>query len=308
MNAREIPIVFDCQGAALIGMVHRPETVCTRGLLAVVAGGPQYRGGVGRLQVQLARALAASGVPVMRFDHRGLGDSEGQYRGFQDIEADIAAAIRAFQQQVPGLKEVVLWGGCDAASAIMINAWKFPEVTGVALGNPFAHSPETGDMVAIQYHYRQRMLDKSFWLKVLRLQYNPLPAVQTLLRSLSSRLAGKLTARTPLSDTPTRDDPSQPFVPRMRRGMSRFKGDMLLLMSGRSLVSKEFDLLVAQDAGWQQALCSPRHCSRHDMPNADQTYSSIASRAEVITVACTWMLDPRAPLSGLAPGDAVLAA
>jgi len=30
-------------------------------MLSIVAGGPQYRGGVGRLQVQMARQLAAAG-------------------------------------------------------------------------------------------------------------------------------------------------------------------------------------------------------------------------------------------------------
>ena len=71
----------------------------------------------------------------MRFDHRGLGDSEGVFKGFRELEADLAAAIDAFVGAVPGMEEVVLFGGCDAASGIMINAWKFPRVTGIVLGN-----------------------------------------------------------------------------------------------------------------------------------------------------------------------------
>ena len=61
MNVQETPIVFECEGSELIGMMHVPETIQTRGVIAIVAGGPQYRGGVGRLQVQLARQLAAAG-------------------------------------------------------------------------------------------------------------------------------------------------------------------------------------------------------------------------------------------------------
>ena len=40
MNTREIPLVFDCQGDALVGMVHLPERALSRGLLSIVAGGP----------------------------------------------------------------------------------------------------------------------------------------------------------------------------------------------------------------------------------------------------------------------------
>lgn len=297
---REIPLVFDCQGDALVGMVHLPERPLSRGLLSIVAGGPQYRGGVGRLQVQLARELAAQGIPVMRFDYRGLGDSEGRFRGFQDVSDDLQAALREFRRVAPEVQEFVLWGGCDAASAVLINAWRFPEVTGVVAGNPFARTEETASTTVVKHHYRKRLRDKDFWLKVLRGQYNPLPALGVLWQAARQRLAGD--ARQPATDDEAsfNQDPARPFVPRMRIGLSRFRGDLLFLMSGRSLVTKEFDELVATRPAWQAALKSPRHVVRHDMPDADQTYSSIASRREVIEVARRWMLDPRAPLHGAA--------
>ena len=222
MNAQEIPLVFDCEGNQLVGMVHLPERVQARGMLSIVAGGPQYRGGVCRMQVQMARHLAAAGIPVMRFDYRGLGDSEGVFRGFQDVQADLAAAIRTFLDQVPGLQEVVLWGGCDAASAVLINAWKFPEVTGIVLGNPWVHNANTGDAVAIK-HYSQRLRDKDFWRKVLRLQYNPLPALWTVLRGSAGRLRLAVASQSAATPAPVHDDPSAAFLPRMRNGLQRFK-------------------------------------------------------------------------------------
>jgi len=297
--ADEIPVVFDCGGHELIGMVHRPAAARSRGMLAMVAGGPQYRGGVCRMQVQMARALAASGIPVMRYDHRGMGDSEGPFRGFQDVADDLAAAIQAFRNQVPGLREVVLWGGCDGASAVLINAWRYPEVTGLVLGNPWVHNAETGDVVAVQ-HYSQRMRDKDFWLKVLRLQYNPLPALATLarrgLRGLLARLGG---GRSATADPA--DNPSAPFLPRMRLGLQRFRGDVLLLMSGRSLLSKEFDELLRSDPGWQQAARAPRSLLRHDIPDGDQAFSTIATRQEVTHVTRQWLLQPGAQPQGLPP-------
>ena len=286
---QEIPLVFECQGCELIGMLHLPEAHTGRGMLSVVAGGPQYRGGVCRMQTNMARELAAAGVPVMRFDYRGLGDSEGEFRGFRDIGPDLAAAVAAFQAQVPQLREVVLWGGCDAASAILINAWRLPAVTGLVLGNPWVHSADTSDGVAVQ-HYGQRIRDKDFWLKLLRLQYNPLPALATLAR----RAASKLRPRPHGAGVQgvEADDVHADFVGRMRKGMAGFRGEVLMLMSGRSLLSREFDQLVAEQPAWRQAMEAPRRLVRHVLPDADQAFSTLEARREVTSLTLRWMLDP----------------
>ncbi|MBU6257228.1 MAG: hydrolase 1, exosortase A system-associated [Burkholderiales bacterium] len=283
MNVTELPIVFECEGSELVGIVHRPEPVAARGLLLIVAGGPQYRAGVNRLQVELARDLAALGVPMMRFDHRGLGDSEGPFRGFEDVGADIGAAIAAFRAQVPGLEEIVLWGGCDAASAILINAWQYPEVTGIALGNPWVHTDATADKVAVD-HFGRRILDRDFWAKVLRMEYDPRPALGTLARRARSRCAALVGAR------PSAGAATPHFIERMCHGLTRYRGDLLLVMSGRSQVSREFDELVASSPAWQQALKSPRRLDRHELPDADQTFSATESRGLLRELLGRWLL------------------
>lgn len=287
LHTEEVPVVFECEGDHLVGMVHRPEQLRGRGLLIVVAGGPQYRVGVGRMQLTLARHLASQGIPVMRFDHRGVGDSEGMFRDFEDIEADLRSAIAAFKSAVPGLQHIELWGGCNAASAVMMNGWKFPEVAGMVISNPWVHDPLTTDTVVVTHHFRQRMFEWSFWKKVLLLKYNPLPAAVVLLRSvwdLASRPARRLAQRESAVD-----ERAQHFIVRMRKGMARFKGDVLLLMSGRSMVSKEFDALVQGSSIWQEAMRAPRRVHRHDMPNADQTHSTDASRQELAAIASWWL-------------------
>jgi exosortase A-associated hydrolase 1 len=291
--AQEIPLVFDCQGSELIGMLHLPQAHAGRGMLSIVAGGPQYRGGVCRMQINMARELASAGVPVMRFDYRGLGDSEGDFRGFRDVGPDLAAAVAAFQAHVPQLREVVLWGGCDAASAILINAWKLPAVTSLVLGNPWVHSTETSDGVAVQ-HYSQRIRDKDFWLKLLRLQYNPLPALATLVRRAATKLrpgwgSGSGAGATAAAGT---DDVQANFVGRMRKGMAGFGGEVLMLMSGRSLLSREFDQLVSERPAWQQAMAAPRRVVRHVLPDADQAFSTLDARREVTALTLRWMQAP----------------
>lgn len=292
MSPTEIPVTFDCAGETLLGIVHVPAAPATRGVLAMAAGGPQYRAGCCRQLLYVGRRLAAAGTPVMRFDYRGLGDGSGPFVGFTETEADIRAAIAKFRETVPELREVVLWGGCDAATASMIHGWKLPEVTGLVLGNPYAHSEEAGERAMVKHYFVQRLREPAFWKKVFSLRFNPLPALATVGRVAMRRLSPAPAVQADSGDTLDR----QPFQVRMRVGMERFSGHLLLLMSGRSLESREFDEVVASDPRWKQALDSCASLTRHDLPEADQAFSTIAARDEVIELAARWLASlPPAP-------------
>lgn len=109
----ETALTFSCGDATLVGILHGTSRPARRGVVIVV-GGPQYRVGAHRQYVILARALADNGVPVLRFDYRGMGDSSGVFSGFEDCSEDIRAAVDALLEHCSGLDEVVLWGLCDA--------------------------------------------------------------------------------------------------------------------------------------------------------------------------------------------------
>lgn len=282
MSIDEIPLAFDCEGDTLIGIVHRPESPSSRGVLSLVAGGPQYRAGCCRQLVYMARDLATHGIPVMRFDHRGVGDGEGRFLDFLHVEKDLAAAIQAFKRAVPELREVVLWGGCNAASGIMINAHRYPEVTGLIISNPYAHSEAT-QAVVVRKHYLRRLKDPTFWAKVFTLRFNPLPNIESALRAVLKRVLPPPPASSHAGNTQ-----SLPFTKQMLSGFKQFRGQTLLVMSGQSLASEEFDVLLANSPEWQKAY-KAASITRSDIAQADQAFSTPEARERLIHVAREWL-------------------
>ncbi len=92
----ERALTFDSDGFRLVGVLAEP-TGATIGLGAVlVHGWSNYRSGPHGLLVELARALAAAGIPALRFDLRGRGDSAGEY-AHTDLDGMIADTVRAGQ-------------------------------------------------------------------------------------------------------------------------------------------------------------------------------------------------------------------
>lgn len=128
---------FACEGAQLAGSLDMANG--TTGLL-IISGGNELRAGPWGSQAQLADKIAASGFPVLRFDRRGVGDSEGTNGTFTASAPDIAAAISAFRAHVPTLKKVVAFGNCDAASALMLTSGAGCDA--LVLANPWTFDPD----------------------------------------------------------------------------------------------------------------------------------------------------------------------
>ncbi|WP_066533067.1 hydrolase 1, exosortase A system-associated [Erythrobacter sp. CCH5-A1] len=147
---------FDCEGALLAGTLD--EAPGTTGLL-IVTGGNEIRSGAFGGQADMAARIAASGFPVFRFDRRGIGDSEGENRGFRHSASDIAAALAAFRAMAPHLTRVIALGNCDAASALMLAGGAGAD--GLVLSNPWTiEDSEPGDSTPPPDALRARYLEK----------------------------------------------------------------------------------------------------------------------------------------------------
>ena len=278
MNYTEETTVFACAGETLLGILAKPETPADTGVIVIV-GGPQYRVGSHRQFVLLSRALAAAGYAVLRFDYRGMGDSEGQPRDFEAVSADVSAAIDTLQARMPTVKQVALWGLCDGASAALLyyHETQDPRISGLCLLNPWVRSEVSLARTQVKHYYTQRLLQKEFWIKLM--------SGKVALGALSG-FVHKLRLST--SGTSQQTKVQQAFQQRMAGAWQSFSGRLLLLLSGEDYTAKEFLQHAGEDPAWKNALANP-HMVRHNLPSADHTFSDERSNAMVQKLSLTWL-------------------
>jgi exosortase A-associated hydrolase 1 len=281
MNFQEHAVTFNCRDACLYGIASIPEHAARRGVLVVV-GGPQYRVGSHRQFTLLARSLAEQGIPAMRFDYRGMGDSAGEPRTFEDVQHDLRAAVDHFTATVPGMEEVVIWGLCDAASAAMFYAAGDKRVCGLVLLNPWVRTTGGHAKATLKHYYLDRLLQPALWRKIFSGRFDYRGALRSFTKLLGAATgkadpqaqAGQAVADAPLPD-------------RMLAGMTNFKGKVLLILSGRDLTAQEFSE-VAKAGQWQRLL-GAAHVTRRALDDADHTFSRRVWRDQVSSWTGDWV-------------------
>ena len=271
----EDTLAFDCAGDRLLGIVSRPaEDSAALDLgVVIVVGGPQYRAGSHRGFVLLARHLAGLGLTVLRFDVRGMGDSQGALHDFLAVDDDVDAAIAALLRHDPQLKRVALWGLCDGASAALLYLQHQPDprVAALCLLNPWVRSAETLAKTHVKHYYLQRLKQPEFWRKLLSGQVAG-KALAGLLSNL--RLAfGKPTG----ASAQVGSRSQAPFQQRMAQAYAAFSGHSLLMLSEHDHTAQEFAEHSRADATWQQALAR-RPPQRVLLAGADHTCSQPATQ------------------------------
>ncbi|MFA7587500.1 MAG: hydrolase 1, exosortase A system-associated, partial [Novosphingobium sp.] len=173
-------------------------------------------------QAQFAARIAAQGFPVFRFDRRGIGDSEGTNRGFQQSEADIRAAIAAFRAVSPATIRIVGYGNCDAATALALAGGAGCD--GLLLGNPWTleTAEDQTPPSVVRDHYRRRLADPAAILRLL-----------TGKVSIAALLGSLRQATRP-------QPPANPLARAMADGLDQFAGDIRFLLAGRDRTAQAF--------------------------------------------------------------------
>jgi len=218
-------LTFACEGDTLVGTLDEAQGTTA---LLLVTGGNELRSGAWAGQARFAARIAAAGHPVMRFDRRGTGDSEGQNREFRDSARDIAAALAALRTQCPQIRRVVGMGNCDAASALLLADGA--ECDALLLSNPWTYDTagEDEDEDAapasdeVRRHYRQRLADPAAIRRLLTGKVSLGGLVRSLLNALKPA------------------PPPSSLVEDMKAGLSRFGGPVTWLVAERDRTGQAF--------------------------------------------------------------------
>lgn len=276
----EQAVVFSVGSDRLLGITALPEATAEVGVLILV-GGPQYRVGSHRQFTLLARSLAEARVASLRFDYRGMGDSEGEKNEFDETEDDIAAAIDALIENAPGVSKVVLWGICDAASSALIFAHRHPRVGGLILLNPWVHSGDYSPQVKLAHYYRPSLSKADQWRRLFSGKIKVLPAFAELAKDTLGLLKRFLLRG-------AGNEPGRSFVEVMQEGLKQFQHGTLIVLSEADLTAREFSTLLSEDPAWEAAVAKPT-VTIHTVASADHTFSERPWQEEVSQLTVDWV-------------------
>jgi len=216
-------LTFPCGPDTLVGTLDRDAAIGAAGLL-IVSGGREIRSGSWGGQAQMAARLAAAGVPVFRYDRRGVGQSDGTDPGFQHTHDDIAAAFAAFRAAVPGLRKIIAFGNCDAAAALMLHGAALG-LDGLVLANPWTletDEAEAAPPAALRQRYLAKLANPREVLRLLTGGVN----LAKLLRGLRQAAAAPIRSG---------------LVAEMSSSLGRFTGPVTILLATEDRTAQMFE-------------------------------------------------------------------
>jgi alpha-beta hydrolase superfamily lysophospholipase len=194
VEVREQPLILEAPDGPLFGILAEPLGEHA-GLCAVlINAGAQRRTGPNRMWVEIARRWAARGVPTLRFDLAGIGDSDGDTAALEHVAAIYAqtygrqavAALDALAAR--GLPErFVVLGLCAGGYWSLHTALADERVGAIVMLNPRSliwDERVYGKRRAREL--RERLLLASTWRKALRGELNLARHMETA-RALAGR-------------------------------------------------------------------------------------------------------------------------
>ncbi|MGQ0508251.1 MAG: hypothetical protein ACT4TC_23375 [Myxococcaceae bacterium] len=153
----------------LVGVLTDPDAGSERAsapTLVLTNIGMNHRVGPNRLNVETARALAADGYRVFRFDLSGRGDSEVRRDAQSDNERSVLDMKDAldFLQKTRMVDRFALAGLCSGVDAVHPTSVRDPRVVGVIWLDGYGYRT-TGYWVR---WYSVRLLDRHQWRRKLK--------------------------------------------------------------------------------------------------------------------------------------------
>jgi exosortase A-associated hydrolase 1 len=216
-------LAFPCGADTLVGTLDM-EAATGPAAILLVSGGREVRAGSWGGQAQIAARLAAAGIPVLRYDRRGIGESEGTDPGFLSTREDIAAALAALRTAVPTLRRVIAFGNCDAAAALMLHGAELA-LDGLVLANPWTLETDEAEAAppeALRRRYLAKLANPREVLRLLTGGVNLAKLARGLKQAASNA-------------------PKSSLVEAMAANLARFPGPVTILLASGDRTAQMFE-------------------------------------------------------------------
>jgi hypothetical protein len=263
----------------LVGVLCHPspdQPTAEDTFVILLNSGTLHRVGPCRLYVKLAQHLANIGIPSLRFDFSGIGDSHPRSDGlaFHDYSvAEVSSAIDYLSNGAHTPK-IILLGICSGADTAWYSAINDPRVSAVVLVDGFAHR----NLKFYWHHYKQRIFSAAVWKNFLR---NPMDGFAFLSDKPSTDSAADIDGAVFDRDWPDQDKYSA--------GLEQLKSQKTSLYY--VFTGGVYDYLnhPEQFSATYKSMQDYDRLSVDHYPEADHMISDIDTQRELIGKISTWV-------------------
>ena len=252
-----------------------------------------HRVAPGRIYVRMARALAAMGFVVLRFDFSGIGDSAVRYDNLPFDKSAIRETQDAmrFLEATRGVSRFILLGGCSGARISLQTACCDPRVVGAFLINLQLTEDEdqNSDQItrsAAFYYWNFALFNLKSWYKLLTGKAN----YRNILRALGFQARTQFASRRKMSAE------SIQLAANLR--MLAERGTRVTFLYAESDPQLN-DLREAVGRELKQ-LCALGKIRVQIIPRSDHTFSSLHDQEKLLKKICV-LIDAITPATAGAP-------
>jgi hypothetical protein len=313
--SRATPITFlNRSGLKLFGILETPEKTVTSDLaLVLLSPGVKMRVGPQCMYREIADEAIQLGLPVLRFDCYGLGDSEGLLPEtlmrdvYNHIEVgrfvDDTIDAMNWMEREHGVRRFILSGLCGGAITGLLAGERDKRVAGLlgigltaVLASRAADASRymtEGQLEDARKMYTRRLLSPQAWFRLLtfRVDY----------RLIGRLIAQRLRRKRPAAAAPVpADDNANPRFPSAFFSMLETERPMLLVFGGSDRLQWEFEEKFV--ARHRDRLSTLPPYDVHIVAQANHVLSAIEWQRDMLNVSRAWL--QRHFVATLSPGSA----
>ena len=299
------PIVFtNRNGLRLFGILHVPGRATTDLAVILLSPGVKMRVGPERLYCTLTERLVALGLPVLRFDFYGLGDSEGELT--EELMKDVYNHIEVgrfvddtidamdWMAREHGSRRFILSGLCGGAITGLLAAKHDPRVAGLLAlaitpvlasrsANPSLYIT-SGQAAELRRTYLSKLVSPRAWFRLLTMQSD-----YSLLWKSLRRAKPRKADEAPEAEVPPPElDNASPLFPPSFFAMMESKRPILMVFGGADRLLWEYEEKF--QARHKARLGELPQCYEvHTIAQANHVLSFEPWQQEMLTVSQTWL-------------------